>query len=378
MSSTQTVKERIEAVISPWAESKTKPPFTEEQLVTMALASNSKPMTKKEVFMFVVGSLRYFQQQALEAFYNEPEDGWNHFVSQQENFRTILNAVYSRYGLPLERLSGGMYNVSAPTSERLLQTLLDRGGDEKKKTKTFPFFKLPAELRNTIYESVFQYPKAGLMFRSIGRKRAPHVEVLPMSQVEADVGDEVTEAQPLLLAPFPEILSPLLVSHQFRQEAEAYFYIINSFRFVCLTDLDHFLTRVPEEHKQHIQHIDITFQRWESRYCPGLFLQLTKLGGLRKLDIRIDEGAWTQTVTRSTKKDQSVTNMPGLTTLGKIRGLEQVTFHGCPTLENLLKDDMLKPKPVKKGAGGGKKRKAADGGEAAATKKGGRTKKAKV
>ena len=40
--------------------------------------------------------------------------------------------------------------------------------------------------------------------------------------------------------------------------------------------------------------------------------------------------------------------MVGLPTLRKVRGLDEVYFHGCPTLEAVFKADMLKPKAIKK------------------------------
>ncbi|KAI7237739.1 hypothetical protein KC330_g2983 [Hortaea werneckii] len=52
-------------------------------------------------------------------------------------------------------------------------------------------------------------------------------------------------------------------------------------------------------------------------------------------------------------------NLPGLRKLRTMRGLDEVNFYGCPTVEALIKADMLKPKPKpKKKRIGGTKRKA--------------------
>lgn len=78
-------------------------------------------------------------------------------------------------------------------------------------------------------------------------------------------------------------------------------------------------------------------------------------------------------------KFSSVLKMPGVSALGKIKGLEEVTFHGCPEIEAAFKSDMLEPKPTKKTADGSKKRKGtgtSGGGKVA--DQNGRAKKAKT
>jgi hypothetical protein len=87
---------------------------------------------------------------------------------------------------------------------------------------------------------------------------------------------------------------------------------------------------------------------------------------LERLGIRIDESDWLDRANfraNASKKFESVTNMPGYGVLAKIRGLKDVQFFACPTIEQLLKEVMLSPKEM------GKKRKRAGGDEQAVVKK---------
>ena len=83
-------------------------------------------------------------------------------------------------------------------------------------------------------------------------------------------------------------------------------------------------------------------------------------------------------------RNEEMATLPGLEKLRELRGLETVTFRGCPMLEALLKDDMFKPKTTPRAteeedaAGGSEKRKATDGGECTVAEEGGGSKKAKA
>ncbi|KAK5127485.1 hypothetical protein LTR85_006824 [Meristemomyces frigidus] len=406
MSSTLILKQRIEDIIAPWAQSEARPPFTGEQLVVMALLSEGVAMSEKEIFKRVVERFRYFQQQAIEALYEGTRHGFLFYddlgddddddddagvPERSIDIKGILSEVYRLYDVPLTRLANKTLKISAASGERVLRPLLEPEAEEE----PFAFFKLPAELRNTIYELVFQYPKSGLHCElRIGYNHAP--VVLPARCRDDATSDDwakaLSRSATLRTLPFTQILAPVLVSRQFRKEALPYFYNINTFRVDNLSSLGRLLAKIPTEHQKHIHSISLGYNIYESVDVPSVFRQLLALEGLRKLTVRIDEEAWKRLGVRyPQKKYQSATNMPGLSTLGRVRGLEEVVFEGCPSIESMLKENMLKPKPVKRGHGDGggiavgggvgesrKKRKVAALADEKPTRKSGRAKKAKT
>ncbi|KAI6800869.1 hypothetical protein KC361_g2099 [Hortaea werneckii] len=127
------------------------------------------------------------------------------------------------------------------------------------------------------------------------------------------------------------------------------------------------LAKIPKSQRQHIQHVTLHYKIGFSPKMRGAKEAIALLAtcGLKKLNLYLEEDKWKETGTTSGgkvfKKNMDLINMPGLRKLRMMRGLEEVNFYGCPTVEALIKADMLKPKPKpKKKQTGGTKRKAED------------------
>jgi len=382
MSSLLSIRHRITALLAPWTSSKQKSPFSEVELFAMALLVAGRPMTEKVIFEWIFEHVGYCRQLAYESFY-----GGQHYpmypepaaVGSARNLRIAMSNVLGQHDFPVEiTVIGGVahYSMSAANGHRVLAHALGLNFDRK---QSFPFFRLPAELRNTIYELVFQYPKSGL---HITGRNSSVARVLTRSTDE-DVSFNVAGRQHRILAtaPIEHILAPLLVSRQLHQETLPFFYNSNKFYFGNHQWMHEVLSKIPDAHRDHIKHVSFTYQLYDSRDAVAHFTTLGKLQGLRKLEVHLDEERWKEYRTggkRAVKKYEDIAKVPGLRTLGKIRGLEEVIFHGCPTVERILKEGMLKPKPTRKAAAP-RKRKAFEGGEdATANKRGGRAKKGKT
>jgi len=108
----------------------------------------------------------------------------------------------------MKHLEGPRYTVSDVDGERALRSVL--GDDEPKECTTFPFLRLPAELRNTVYEMMFQYPETGILFYT----RQPDARVM-RRPYQGDFDFKKWEtARHLTTDNTRDILSPLLVKRQ--------------------------------------------------------------------------------------------------------------------------------------------------------------------
>ncbi|KAK5138281.1 hypothetical protein LTR08_003342 [Meristemomyces frigidus] len=387
------VRERLEPIIASWASSKERPPFTAKQLFIMALLCEGRTMTIREIMKWTVDHFIHHQVLAFESLFglcgftgstdfgshNHGNDIDHDRVDRAEEFCRQLNEVPSEFDLPLvieqeDNLQNSpRYSISAGNGEQVLATVLCLRNFEK----VFPFFELPAELRNVIYEMVFRYPRSGLCVQFPDPKacfpaRAGSANILTRSMddgIDLTPGNIFSRNQSWTQS-IQTILSPLSVSRQLYKEAAPCFYSVNNFRFRNSRAMHTLLLKVPAQHLKHISHITLayskTYHRANQRTIIAAFKLLGSLKGLRKLEVYCDERGWSN-------GDYG----PWIDALGKIRGLEELKFFGCPTIEGLVKNNMLKPKPTEKVRGATlRKRKAGDDcGDAAPTKKIVRTKK---
>ncbi|KAK5127484.1 hypothetical protein LTR85_006823 [Meristemomyces frigidus] len=364
----QRLRKRLEAIIAPRAASKKKLPFTEEELFVIALLSNDDPMTATSVLRWTFDSFQYCRELAFTVFDSSLYDAGSYEKRRTaQEFGERLRTVPEQFELPFT-ISGAPdqyhYSISAANGERLLA----RHSSMPHTKGSFPFFRLPAELRNAVYEMVFRYSDCSLQFYAGSRTAT----VIPEALQDAGGESQRPRTFTRYTKAIKDILSPLLVSRQFHREAKPFFYNVNHFSFATGYRGVALLKNTPEEHRNSLKHVTVRYDPW----CPADEVRvasrlLGELKRLRRLEIHFDEEMWTSVVeSDKRRKHSSAIGFPGVAGLAKIRGLDEVVFHGCPTIEAKLKDNMLKPKPVKKvGGGGGRKRKAAEGSGDAATKK---------
>lgn len=291
MYSDQSMEECIKTAIKLWAQSKKKPPFAEEQLFTMALLMTGEPMTEKEVFQWILDHVGYYRQLAVDCYYTSwPHWRTPHALDKASNeFRTNLSRVPQLFDLPLEVANidngGHRYSMSVANGERVLSQTLGL----ETSTQAFPFLRLPAELRDAVYEIVFRYPKSGLCFRSHHEKRKNVACVGTRSLNQTLDLESVNETKLLTTMPIKRILAPLLVNRQFYREAMPCFCNINNFYFPSHIIMHEILDITPFAHRNHIKHVTFTYQVMEPAGACAAITMLSKMGGLRKLAVHIDE-----------------------------------------------------------------------------------------
>ncbi|GAB1743895.1 hypothetical protein NU219Hw_g946t1 [Hortaea werneckii] len=341
-----------------------EPPFTPDELFTMVIAVKGRPVTKGQVLEWVFANFKHYRSMIEEEFVDDdPEQLRNNSnlfrpKRQSDDFRTRINDVPLNYELYMrtESVQDGRerYAMTVASCERVLsEALLLRPQTNR---KAFRFLDLPSELRNTIFDLVFQYPRSGLIFRSKGQKSA---------LVESPTARDIYGPLPKT-ARITEIFAPLLVNKQFYEEAKACFFAINHFHFTNLCNMAKTLAKIPEPQRRHIQHLTLDYgvgynQLRDAREAIALLATC----GLKKLNVYLEEDQWKENGTtrrgKIFKNRSDVMNIPGLRKLRTMRGLEDVNFYGCPTVEALIKADMLKPKPQPKKKGTGDTKRKAEG-----------------
>lgn len=277
------------------------------------------------------------------------------------NLHYHVSSALMTYEMPVEA-SGDKEKLSTFTIGTLGgRSLLSDVFPSFQRRKSFPFFKLPSELRNDIYTLVFQYPRSSLLLRP-GRFSA---SVASRCLNEGPVTNapnypRVPRGRDLLTKDIHHILAPLLASKQFHDEAMPLFYSINHFVFQTHQKMSTSLSGMAPRCRKHLRIVTFRYDTGRVAGIVAAINLLAGLEGLRALTVCVDE----EHCTRRHAKDDSISHVrvesiPGYAALMKIKGLDEVVFVGCPTLESKLKAGMLEPRaPKKDRSAGGKKRKA--------------------
>ncbi|KAK3653180.1 hypothetical protein LTR56_004716 [Elasticomyces elasticus] len=338
------VRERIDIATLPWSKIEEEPPFCATDLILMALLSEGC-LTRKEICKWMVDNLGYYRKLAAEAFW-----GYNRAAGKLPAVHEVhlkLDKAFRQYDLPVHVVEnmdvgceGGVVELRYKAhagAESMLSLPAQMNGP------AFPFFRLPAELRNTIYELVFQYPRSGLYFastcttqpRTLSRDLDNDGEFGEPPQSNRKPRKELFLAKPV-----HEILEPLLTSKQFYKEAMPVFFQINTFYFPDYLIMAGTFQAMAPAHLEHIKSVNFTLPM--ATNTPSIaqdLVVLTRLPGLRKLCVRFDEVKW---LNYGWSPD-TVELHPAVNILRRLK-FEQVDFVGCPRLEALLKARMLKTK----------------------------------
>ena len=373
------LRERIIAAIAPWRKSDAKPPFSTEQLVVMALLFHGQLLLKKSIFHWINKTFPWYARKVSEAFW---EQNWERhsFQSKQEKAALSVTDFYSELQLVLSSIEFPSYDGvadgtpsqwSIKTTEglELLRPIL--GVKEAEKPKNLGFCSLPAELRNVIYDTVFQYPiKPGLTFPRCTRG-APIRFIISLQQVERKEDKVIRKKSVENTRLIEKILGPLLTCRQFHNEAMPSFYRINNFCFEDLESFSTWLQRLTPKRRQHLSHISLAYPRRDRVNAELAFGYLAKFDCLRIINLRVEETSWLKYARTRTEVEaaragrdpqqakeriQSALDMPGMNILRSIRGLEEVNITGIrkDTVQKItidtLRADMTKPKKLQPAA----------------------------
>ena len=334
------LQDEITALIKPWRESEDEPPFSHRELIAMALVFHDEPLTPQKIMQWIASKFSYYGDAVaagcwahctamLEIESNDDDD----MVASAETFVRDLVQTFLNYDLPVTKIpkKGGddgnsSYKMSTAAAQITLQRLIPG------KTKgTFPFLRLPAELRTAIYEMVLGYPH-----ELDAETNSEHV-VLQASTREPSTFSfkawEDIDGEELQLPSPGGILTLLLANKQIAEEATSCFYRLNTFYCYSNEEMLEILQRLAPSRRQHLEHLAFDYVSCNAQSGYELFELLATLPNLRKLDIRIDEDElFAQRITPRGSYFTAPT-IPGLGTLAKLgRGVDVQLAGNCPTV----------------------------------------------
>lgn len=377
------IRNRIEFAVQEWRTSTTRPRFTAEQLLLMALMHGQCALTLQDAFKWVIRMFPYYQDLLAEIhfegayFSGPPDDKRKEIKALRSN---IIDAV-SSFEFPFERMNDNIqarldrWICPARDSTILLHSFL--GEPDSKPTKGFNFFGLPVEIRDLIYDMVFAYPRCGLIFEWQMDTRLRIKDTFSIRSRSYQHRPDLAEWEPdragywsmnqdtFTTGRFKDILAPLMTCRQFHDEAMPAFFRINHFCFWTPVALFAFLHNVGGRRAQHLTQVTLTLTvtGLESPAAVTGVRLLSELEHLRVLSLCFNESRYMAEYDFSIWDTESNDPLRGLTALPelrRIRGLKEVNFVGpCPLLEKALKRSMCAPKVLEsKRAHALKKRKA--------------------
>lgn len=339
------LRDQIEAAFRPWRSATTKPPFSYGELIAMILVLHDKPMLPREILRWLANNFDYFGELCF--------DGYWHSNRETYELKGQFLSAFNEYALPLTEIADK--NVDSRVRREMGSTRFSMSVGEARiyldgqfghdRQGVFPFLKLPTELRTIIYDMVFAFPLSGLSLMPYNG----------LGFVSRDfskpflIGDFHRKYPPLVAQPISAILNMLRLNRQVWDEAMPRFFANNTFYVPDSEKLSRLLS-LPQSYRQHIRHLAFS-------YSPGdhctVFNSLKSLKKLRRLDISMDEHAWSLYMGRLTGRFGTpywpVLEIPGVSVLHSMRGLQEVNFHGsCPTIAAYLKPAMEKPRPMPK------------------------------
>ena len=348
--------------IRQWATRAEKPPYRVKSMVMFALIDMSQGLTQAEIVEWITDHFRFWKLCAnTSLLLRDGTAGFSADLTDNEiaTFQTQFDEVFNDIDIPFRvygTVNGAIWSISPTAGEAAARVRsITRAGPP------FRFMDLAPELRNKIYEMAFQLPKSGIAYSPHETKFTMLTDDLSQPSNFAhwqavDKGTPLAVSIPRFSSPaVGKLLGPLRVSWQFYKEAMPLFYEINHFHFANVHDMYEQVTRISDARRKHIEHISFTYSRStsvhrEERVAASIFGTMCRIKYLTRLDICIDEAEWLRHSGHvngaPSGKYSSVMNMAGLGTLHKFRGLTELNFRGCPTIEAAFKADMIKPKKV--------------------------------
>ncbi|KAK5127482.1 hypothetical protein LTR85_006821 [Meristemomyces frigidus] len=353
-------------------------------------------MTELDIANWVMDRFPYYNNLARKQFCHPTHaataKGWKRACVGDCCFPEKISAAFSQFEVPVKAVemepgedsdselpdANEQHWITSTSEARIfLRSTLHAASTGTGTTQHFSFLKLPAELRQNIYELALGFPRSGVYFQyshRFGHPPKPESLYTRTRDYEAtlevdgdeDTKDDIEYAGELRCPPTSEVLALLQANKQIHREAVAVFYSINTFIGGSVRELYNMLATMPEDRRKHVGHIKFTYHVQDAGIAPSSFRLLKNIEHLRRLDITIYERIWLEEKNWKGKQVYpSIEKLPGLATLRSVRGLRALAFHGdCENFKAYLEPEMMKVKPKKRAVATAKKRKGGqDAGE---------------
>lgn len=306
------LKMEIEELIEPYRQRDERPPFSTAELVVMAVIYYEDPSSKEAILAWIMSSFVYYTVRAISEYvavaaksptnpqrYGRPP----HDVFAHEEFHHAFNS----YEVPLRRMidsdAGGQAKGQAYDVPTHAGRIFLRHYFEPERKGAFPFLRLPAELRNDIYDMVFAFPKAGFgMVTIIKSDGVPAIRLTLKRLIEED--DDQAEnivfwgqyREHIYPCRVSEALTLLLTCKQIYNEAMPNFYRDNHFYFASVDVLGTTMCSLSASRIEHFSdlHLNLATIDYYSKltnFVPAM-KALCTVKNLKKLCIEVNDGNW--------------------------------------------------------------------------------------
>ena len=302
LKSKRRVRKEILAVTKEYNHENSPPPFSAAEMVVMAVVcGEEKYLRIDDIILWITKHFKYYRAKALEEYALAVK-----FEGNYEEVDMVIPGICEAFDFweaPLEdalevrSMSRRHHDLTTIEVNPSRARIFLRRWLEPEREGTFPFLRLPAELRNTIYEMVFSFPKSGFYIHN-SNSSGHGVTLLErdMEDLEGSASwplwteeDEILESDPMQI-----VLALLSVNKQVYSEAMPYFYRTNFFFFEDLKAFVTFTKKVSCERVKHLGHLYLVCG-WQSLgQSPNMvkdFIAATRAlvqaKSLRKLEIAL-------------------------------------------------------------------------------------------
>ncbi|KAH0402678.1 hypothetical protein KCU89_g2905, partial [Aureobasidium melanogenum] len=329
------IKARIKEIMRK-RQSRRRCKLSDEELVLLALAHSSDEwLMTAQIGEFAISNSRFLQKEAANflfgrtSLYATPQ-GIGSLPSRIENYlRTYGIPVYSS----LDDQNNKVYSMTAGAAYALLEGSYKKPSQAtEKKFTTCPLLKIPIEIRMKIYHLVLKVSGFRLL-----------VGTQSLSVYDDKIPAWESHSQDALrMPPLNDFLALLSVNKQVYNEAMPEFYHKNHFQFRDMGSMKNFLHNIGPERRKHMRNVSVSYDNL-SAAAAGARL-LAESDTLQKLTLTMSatqDPAGHFTVNSSRRRFSSLTQIPGFSSMKRLRGVQQLIFN--PRLEHAVVDAFLRP-----------------------------------
>jgi hypothetical protein len=254
-------------------------------------------------------------------------------MTRSSYLRTYGIPVYSKVNANNQKV----YMMTAGAAYAYLQKISSKRGmdvhtSSVKNASSRPFLTLPDELKSEICRLVLEITGFRLL---VGKQSfTAHDERIPIWASRA--------CDALIMPPVQDLLALLSVDKVLGQMAGYLFYNQNHFQFRDMGSMKNFLHNIGPERTGQMRNVSVQYMNL-SVAAAGAKL-LAKSAHIQQLTLIMSatqDPAGHFTINSSRRKFSSLTQVPGFSSLKRLRGVQQLTFN--PNLNHAVLDAFLRP-----------------------------------